>query len=658
MTLLPASLLFLSACSGDSRVGDGSPSGKKVLVLGIDGFDPKLLQRFMDEGHMPHFQELIRQGDFKPLGTTMPPLSPVAWSTFITGMNPGGHGIFDFIHRDPRTLQPLFSMSKVSPSESNLSIGSWNLPLSAGKIEQLRQGEAFWEILERAGIPTTVFRIPVNFPPASAGKTLSGMGTPDLLGTPGTFTFYTNDLFGVKMDPSGGRIVQVQVDEGTIRAELEGPPNPFRLSPADGGSDEPVHPEMKAGFTVYLDPAEAVARFEVQGQEFILKQGEWSDWIPIRFQAFPLLVDVSATVRFYLQAVRPKFRLYTTPLQIDPRIPAMPISQPEDWSHQLCEELGYFYTQELPEDTSAFSEGIFDGEEFWQQAQSVFQERRRAFDHLLEDFQEGLLFFYFSSVDQGTHMLWRYMDPQHPGYVHHDKLQHGVRTLYQQMDEVLGRLLKAVDQRTTLIVMSDHGFSPFYWGVNLNTWLLEKGYIALKEPSRQGKFPLFMNVDWGRTRAYALGLNGIYVNLFGRERDGIVLPGSDREELLDRLEADLLDMKDTRNGQSAVSLVVRTDKEFQGPQLAQGPDLIVGYQWGYRSSWKSPLGEFPKEVFVDNQNAWSGDHSIDYRLVPGVLISNRRITLSEPALYDLTVALLDEFGVQKKPEMIGEDCLQ
>ena len=254
-------------------------------------------------------------------------------------------------------------------------------------------------------------------------------------------------------------------------------------------------------------------------------------------------------------------------------------------------------------------------------------------------------------------MLWKYMDEQHPNFSHDEKLALGIQTLYQQIDEALGAVLQAVDESTTVIVMSDHGFAPFNRGVNLYSWLLEKGYVTLKNPVIQGRLPLYLNVDWSRTRAYALGLNGLYVNLKGREKDGIVEPGEEYQALLDELEEEMLAMHDPRTDKNPVSLVVQTPRDFNGPHIDIGPDIIVGYSWGYRTSWESPLGEFPLEMFVDNERAWSGTHLVDHRLVPGILISNRRITLDEPALYDLTVAVLDEFGVAPLPEMIGEDCL-
>jgi predicted AlkP superfamily phosphohydrolase/phosphomutase len=644
----------------------GAEKAKKVLVFGIDGLDPKLLQRYADEGALPNFKKLMAEGEFSPLQTTMPPLSPIAWSTFITGMDPGGHGIFDFIHRDTETIMPHMSMAQAVPPSRTLKLGSWEIPLSGGGVYNLRKGEAFWQILQEHDIPTTVYKMPANFPPAETeGKSLSGMGTPDITGSPGTFSFYSQRPVSNAADITGGKAYVVKVDDNKIEAKLFGPENPFRREerPSRRRSStgeremEYKHPTSTVGFTVYLDPEKPIAKFIVGENEFILQEGEWSDWQAVDFEFVPLVMSASAIGRFYLKQVRPEFQLYVTPLQINPDDPIMPISTPEDWSHHLCHELGYFYTQELPEDTKAFTHGIFTGPEFWEQSQLVYRESRRALDYFLDTFEEGFLFFYYSSVDMGCHMLWQYTDDKHPGFDHDERLHESIKTLYQEMDESLGRVLQAIDDETTLIVMSDHGFAPFYWGVNINTWLLEKGYAKLRDPTIQGRYPAFANVDWSQTRAYALGLNGLYVNLEGREQRGIVKPGAEYEKLLDQLEKDLLEMVDPRNGQHAVTLVTRTHRDFHGPHIDIGPDIIVGYNMGYRSSWESPLGSFPREIFVDNLDEWSGDHAMDHRLVPGVLLTNRKITLEEPALYDLTVAILDEYGIPKTEEMIGEDCL-
>ena len=654
-----AALLVLGFAAGScSAPGSG---GKRVIVLGIDGLDHGLLEQFIAEGRLPNFARLARDGDFAPLETTMPPLSPVAWSTFITGLDPAGHGIFDFVHRDPATMLPVEPFYSIAPEGPSLTLGSWVLPLRNQEITLYRRGQALWELLDAAGVETTVFRMPVNFPPVTTGgHSFAGMGTPDLLGSHGTYSFFTSTAPENEVQMTG-RVELVDVIDYRVAAQLRGPPNPFRRKAVAGEMAAPrgvehEHPDLTVDFEVRIDPDAPVVRITVQETQLVLNEGEWSDWVRLGFAAAPGFT-LSGLGRFYLQQVRPVFRLYVTPLQIDPANPALPLSNPAGWTSELHDVLGPFYTQELPQETKAFSEGVFEGREFWEQMQFVYAERRRALDHLLDTFDDGLLFFYFSSVDQGSHMLYRYIDAEHPFHVTDALLADGIRKLYEQMDEALGRVQRAVDDDTTLIVMSDHGFSPFHRGVNLNTWLSEQGYVRLRDPALRTRGPLFLDVDWYGTRAYAFGLAGVYVNLRGRERDGVVEAGAAYERLLDELEHDLLAMVDPLTGRHPVSLVYRTRNRYDGPHRNLGPDLIVGYARGYRSSWESPLGQFPADVFVDNDDPWSGDHQNDYRLVPGVLLTNQRITLDAPSLADLTVSVLDEFDVEPLPEMIGEDTI-
>ena len=494
----------------------GAQNNRRVIVLGIDGMDHRLLTQFMGEGRLPNFRRLAEAGSFSALETTMPPLSPVAWSTFITGMDPGGHGIYDFLHRDPLTAVPLESIYRLAPPGRSLTLGSWVIPISGGDYEAQRKGVAFWELLEQAGIDTTIFRMPVNFPLVDTpGQSLSGMGTPDILGTHGTFSYYTDYPPENMNDITGGTVRLVDVVNNRVAGQLVGPQNTFRRFPTRdqrrgraGGDTEYESPELTIDFEVLLDPEADAAKIVVQDTELILKAGEWSDWVGLNFEAIPFLVNLGASARFYLQEIQPDFKLCVTPLQVDPANPAFPISTPEDWSSELAESVGRFYTQELPEDTKAYQEGIFSGREFWEQSQFVYREQRRALDHVLDSFEEGLLFFYFSSVDQGAHMLYHYMDAEHPLHEADDLLRDGIGSLYEEMDGVVSRLMEFAQQDpsydTTLIVMSDHGFSPFYWGVNLNSWLVEKGYVTLRDPSRQGVSPLFLNVDWSRTSAYPM----------------------------------------------------------------------------------------------------------------------------------------------------------
>lgn len=653
--------IYAVLCVALLSLTPASFAAKKTVILGIDGLDPKLLERYMAAGRLPNFSRLAAEGDMRELQTAVVAQSPVAWSAFITGMDPGGHGIFDFVHRDPATMHPYLSMSRAVPAERNLALGSWVFPLSAARVELLRKGRAFWEILGEAGVPTTIFRMPVNFPPVEAphSRQLSGMGTPDIRGTSGTFSYFTDLLPVNAAEFTGGEAYHVTISDGRIDARLVGPRNPFRRErrrPASGDATY-EHPVLTVDFTVFLDSPNRAARFDVGSREFVLKEKEWSEWVEVEFKTVPWAASISALARFYLKEVAPGFQLYVSPLQINPVDPVMPVASPKHWSKELCACLDYFHTQELPHDTKAFTHGVFTGQEFWDQLVFINDEARTIFRHLLNDHRDGLLFFYFGSVDQGCHMLWHYMDEKHPNHQVDEFLAGGIRAIYERMDDVLGDVLDDIDADTTLVVMSDHGFAPFYRGVNLNTWLLEHEYIALTDTTMQRRLPFFGNVDWQRTTAYAMGLNGVYLNVEGRERAGIVKPGAEYEALLDRLEADLLAVRDPLTGAQVVTKLTRPGRDLHGPFKGNGPDLLVGYGWGFRSSWESPLGSFPRQVFVDNLDAWSGDHCIDHRLVPGVLLSNRRITLEAPALQDLTAAVLDEYGIPPLPEMIGEDCL-
>jgi predicted AlkP superfamily phosphohydrolase/phosphomutase len=619
---------------------------KKVVVLGFDGMDPNILTKLMDEGRMPNLNKLRVTGDFKPLATSMPPQSPVAWSNFITGMNPGGHGIFDFIHRHSNSMIPYLSTSEVTGSSKNVTIGDWVFPLVSGKVNLLREGRAFWEALREKDIPTTIFRAPANFPPVPTdARSFSGMGTPDLLGTYGTFSFYTDQPPANRDDISGGVVYEVKAVDNKIESYLIGPANAFRKG----------NPETKIPFTLWLDPENPVGKIEVAGREIVLNQGEWSEWLQVEFEMMPYVQSVTGICRFYLKEARPTLKLYVTPINLDPSNPALPISTPEDYSHELYEEIGYFYTAGIPEDTKALSWGVFDYPDFVQQAHTVMDESQKLFDYEWSRFKGGMLFFYFGSVDQNHHILWRTTDPNHPAYNAAEAERFGdtIYQIYEVMDRTVGRVLARIDAQTTLIVMSDHGFAPYYRSFNLNTWLKNNGYVKFRGSPKPEELRYFNHVDWSRTTAYAVGLNGLYINLRGREAEGIVAPGKKRDELMRELTEKLLAVRDPKNDQPIIQKMYRAEDIYSGPYTKDAPDLLVGYSRGYRASWEATLGSFPDELFVDNMDPWSGDHCMAMEIVPGVILSNRKIAKPDPYLYDLAPTILAEFGIPKEEQMVG-----
>jgi len=645
---MAGALFFITLALVSCRQDYGSERRThKLIILGIDGMDPQLLRQFMREGRMPNFAKLAEQGSFRQLTTSIPPQSPVAWSNLITGMNAGGHAIFDFIHRDPKTLELYFSTSRVEGPKHVIHLGNWVIPLGGGRAEQLRKGKAFWEILDEHGVPNRVFRIPANFPPVPAkGRTLSGMGTPDLRGTYGTFAFYTDDPTATAGAVEGGQIIPVQVENSRVIANLIGPDNTFRK-----GS-----PAATEQFRIDIDPMEAVARISLNEQQFVLREGEWSDWVPVEFQLVPFLARVKGICRFYLKQSHPRFQLYVSPINIDPANPALPISTPASYSRNLSEEVGEFYTQGIAEDTKSLSDGVLDDREYLEQARTVLAEHRRIFDAEFPKFKQGVFFFYFSSLDLNSHMMWRWMDAKHPQYDESAAAQYGsaIADFYQQIDQVLGEVLPKLDDDTTLLVLSDHGFAPYFRSFNLNTWLLNNGYIRLrKDVAFESAEPL-SNVDWSKTRAYGLGLNGLYINLSGRERNGIVATGSEEDALIRELKQKLLSAKDPDSGLPVITRVDVAKEAYQGPFVQSGPDILVGYNRGYRAGWKTILGAFPPDVLEDNMNPWSGDHCIDYTQVPGVLLSNRKISAMQPALTDIAPTILAEFGIPNSKDMMGQ----
>jgi predicted AlkP superfamily phosphohydrolase/phosphomutase len=633
--------LALAACAGGDRSSSGKPA---VIVLGFDGMDYELTKRMMAEGRLPNLTKLAARGSFQPLGTSMPPQSPVAWSNFITGLDAGGHGIFDFVHRDPDTMIPFLSTSRAEESKKKLHVGKYQIPLGADKVELLRYGQPFWEPLEKRGIPTTILRMPANFPPSgTASRELSGMGTPDILGTYGTFAYYTSDPYTwAGKDVAGGKVYPVDIVDGVVEGKLYGPTNPF-LAEAT---------KISADFTVYVDPDEPAAKIVVGGEERVLKVGDWTDWVPVTLPLVPTQ-SVHVIARFYLKEVRPVFGLYVTPLNLDPEKPAMPISTPASFAAELASATGRFYTQGMPEDTKAFKEGVFTPEEFVAQAHMAGEEVERQYTPVLDRFRDGLLFYYFGGGDQVSHMMWRSMDPEHPAYKPADaRFKDVVPKIYEQFDAVVGRTLPRVDAGAMLVVMSDHGFTSWRRAFHLNTWLKQEGYLTVRDPNLQDDPGLFSNVDWSQTRAYALGLNGLYINVAGREHNGIVDP-AEREALAKEIGAKLLQAVDPKTGLRAVTKVLRREEYRDRGHLEIGPDLIVGYAKGMRGSNESALGKVVREVVTDNTEEWSGDHCMDPDAVPGVLFTSRPLRKPAAKLEELAAAVLAEFGIEGFPTREG-----
>jgi predicted AlkP superfamily phosphohydrolase/phosphomutase len=608
----------------------GKARVRKVIFLGLDGLDPNLAEKWMAEGKLPNLTRLRDQGWYSRLRTTFPPLSPVAWSTFATGVNPGRHNIFDFLNRDLRTYAPELSSARVRPPARSLKIGRWTIPISRPMVELRRKSEPFWKILGRNAIGSTILRIPITFPPeAFRGRLLSAMSTPDLRGSQGTFSWFSTEAEASVCE--GGVRSRLFACDGGWKGELAGPGEssiPFRIAP------------------VGVDGA---AELQIQKQTLKLRVGEYSPWVRLRFSSGGWSA-ARGIVRFLLTSADPGLSLYATPVEIDPENPALPISHPSHYAVYLAKLLGSFATLGMAEDTWALNEGAIDEDAFLKQSKLIQQERESMFFSALDHSRRGVVACVFDTTDRVQHMFYRYLDPRRGG--ESSRFAGVIEDLYRDMDRVVGRTLQYVDDDTALFVLSDHGFCSFRRGVNLNSWLHQHGYLVLKDGmTESGDY--FEGIDWPRTRAYTFGLGGVYLNLRGREAQGAVEPDEAaglKAELIRRLAG----LVDEETGDIAIRNVYDASAIYTGPYTEAAPDLVTGYAPGYRASWGAATGKVTAQVFEDNAKCWSGDHCVDPGAVPGVLFANRKLDAHDPGMEDLAPTALRLFGIEPPKWMEGK----
>jgi predicted AlkP superfamily phosphohydrolase/phosphomutase len=620
------------------------PWVRRVVIVGLDGQDPKLTERFMKEGKLPNFSKLAAMGSYTRLRTTFPSLSPTAWSSFATGTDPAKHNIFDFLTRDPRTYLPLLSSAHIGDVERFLKIGKYRIPLAKPELRLLRKSKPTWAILGEHDVWSTVLRVPITFPPEKfKGAQLSAMCTPDLLGSQGTFLLYTTRPADARFKEGGIRIA-LTAGGDRIQTSVKGPENAFLAA----------KPPLEVPMTIDLDRQGRRAKVQLDGTAVDLAEKQLSEWITLSFRAAPA-IKVSAKCRMMVTEMDEHFSLYVTPLNIDPENPAMPISHPSYYATYLAKRIGPFCTLGLAEDTWALNEGVIDDAAFLKQAYDIDREREQMFFVALDKLRKGALTCVFDGADRIQHMFWRYLEDGHPAARGNGdgKREHAgaIEDIYRHNDELIGKVLGKLRKDDLLMVVSDHGFASFRRGMNLNAWLLAKGWLALK-PGGDGSAEWLRDVDWSRTKAYALGLTGLFLNIEGREAQGIVKPGEDAARVKAEIMAALAGLRD--GGTVAINEAFDTAKLYAGPYIQNAPELIIGFNGGYRTSWDGATGVVSGPVFEDNVKAWSGDHCIDPRLVPGVLFASRKIDVDDPALVDVAPTVLRLFGLDPPVHMDGK----
>ena len=619
---------------------------RRVVVLGLDGLEPSLVEQYLREGRLPHLAQLQELGSYCHLGTTWPPLSPVAWSSFATGTNPGKHNIFDFISRDVRTYLPTMSSVSIAGPRRNVKLGRYNLPLTKPTITMMRKSKPFWNVLGESGIFSAVLRVPITFPPDRFhGVQLSAMCVPDLLGTQGTFIHYSDrgDAGPMNDGDLGGEQIIVERTGQGIRSYLPGPTNPLAAN----------NETLKVPFSVLPGSAEGTATLRVDGQEIALRENFFSDWVRFSYKMAPGM-SMKGISRFYLKQMNGQFSMYSTAVQIDPDRPAMPISHPTVYSSYLARQQGPFATLGLAEDTSSLSDEVMTEDAFLAQAYGIHEERTKMFFDALEKVRGGAVICVFDAPDRIQHMFWRFSDRAHPALrgrenTHRD----AIRDMYVRMDKLVGETVRQLGDDTALFVMSDHGFKSFRRCVDLNAWLLEKGYLRLSGDVKHTDESYLKGVDWSRTRAYALGLAGIYINQQGRESQGIVADGREKDELVTELVEQLAGLTDPESAKIAVRQAVRREEVYRGPYVDAAPDILVGYDPGYRVSWESAVGKVSQHLFADNTKAWSGDHCVHPETVPGVLFSSLPLDSTAANIVDMGPTILSLLGVETPKYMDG-----
>ncbi len=620
--------------------GKTKPKVKRMIVVGLDGFDPGLAKRFSEEGLMPNFKALEEEGFFSPLQTSYPSISPVAWSSYATGVDASRHNIYDFLTRDPCSYFPILSSTDIRSMPKTLNLGLAKIPFGQKTIYKLLQkSQPFWKLLGAQGVWSSIIRVPITFPPQKFknGTLLAGMCVPDLQGTQGSFSFYsTKKRSG---NHTGGQQYVVRYKDDAVHSNLTGPP----------GKDEHA---MKCPFSVHFDSATKQARIEVGTESATVGVKEYTPWMVIPFDG------VTGIARFYIQEWDGQdVGIYVTPININPDSPAMPISHPFVYSIYLAKMMGPYATLGLAEDTWALNERVVDEEAFLKQSWLIFEERKKMLWDVIEKTKKGFVTVVFDTTDRISHMFYRYLEPDHPANEGKDteKHKHVIRDLYAKMDDFLAEIRAKIgdDKETCLMVLSDHGFCSFQRGVNMNTWLKEEGYLVLKE-GHETSGDWFAQVDWEKTKAFTLGLTGIFINRKGREAKGIVEEGPELRALCKEIKDKLEKLVDPKSGNPVIKEAFLTRELQSGPYRDLAPEILLGYHKGFRHSWDCATGSVAAQMYSDNTKSWSGDHCVDPRLVPGVFWCNRMVNTETPSILDIAPTALDLFGVKIPGYMQGQ----
>jgi predicted AlkP superfamily phosphohydrolase/phosphomutase len=677
------------AATGCRSGSDGKPvrrAKQRVFVMGFDGMDPTLARKFMEEGKLPNLKKLSETGTFAKLETTQPSESPVAWASFATGVNPGKHNIYDFLVRDFQTYMPDLGGVKREPPKF---LWGW-LPTKKPKLTSTRGGTSFWVHAGHDGIKSTVLTVPMTFPPEEIahGEMLAGLPLSDIRGTLGTFYYWATDLSSFEEGNAefGGYLKRLLFDGGVAQTFLRGPESPIlRQEEAElreglksgklSGEKRQRLDELQQGgkdlnipITVRWTEGAGQATIEVEDQKLVLKPGEWSPWVPLTFKV-NFLLSVHGMTQFYVVQAGRELQLYASPVNMDPRNPPVPISKPDGFAPRLAKEIGLYRTLGWAESADkALQEGRLDEGAFIYDSERAFEDREKVIFKSLEKDDWDLFVAVIETTDRFSHMMWRLTDPKHPLYDAALAAKYGdsIERIYRRADDLVGRLQARLPKDAVFMVMSDHGFHSFRRSVNLNTWLVQNGYMVFEGQQSEkktladlfGRGRFWEGVDWSRTRAYAVGLGQIYFNLRGRESQGIVSSGAEYKALQEEIGNKLVGLTDPDTGEKVMRAVYRRDDIYKGEYIQSAPDLQTGFNDGYRVGWQDTMGGVGRAVIENNNRKWSGDHcATAAEISGGVFFSNRKISTGAPHIMDLAPTILKLLEVPQPGDLDGKPLL-
>jgi len=573
----------------------------KTIFVGLDAYDPVIFEKLHSEGKTPHLSPLVDSGGYARFKVSNPPQSEVSWTSTATGMNPGGHGIFDFVHRNPANYGRLVSLL---PTKSGVLGREFVPPYQAKTI---------FDVAADDGYPAISLWWPATFPArlASPVQSIPGLGTPDILGRLGVGTYFCMEKWGDTAAVKTQIRQLSQVNISKYKGTLEGPAKRTLTGVKEA--------QMEFQLDIFDD---STAKLQIEKKTHHLKVGEWSPILELTYK-IGFGVTIKAVTRVIIKQLYPEPQLYFVPLQLHPLKSPWPYATLKRLVKNIWGNVGPYLTLGWPQDTTALEEGFITDAQFLFLCNQIRQHREQTLLRLIDSYQEGLLACIFDSIDRIQHMFLR----DRPDII---------ESWYIELDALLGRIQERLKSRKDaedihLMVASDHGFGDFSYKVNLNRWLINHGYLKVNGDDKVGDFAA---VDWHASTAYAVGLNSIYLNLADREGQGIVTP-ENKESLFQNLRDDLTQWVGP-DGKTVILSVPTQQEAFQGPFAVYGPDLVVGYRPGYRASAETGLGQWGSQEVEINRDHWGADHCFDADSVPGVLFSSWGLeNLPNPSYADI-----------------------